>query len=150
MSPSCSWIHCLLRIWIRMLRASGSFCVDVHLCDGWDSDNQICIIVYADWEEDTWQKMGGRGCEPFHLKLARLSPRLCSFARHQFFFFFFCTLHFESFKFPNLFVLADAYWLWIHADFDYLHIDGSEANTEGFWWRQMKLDGIPWPLTCTF
>lgn len=73
--------------------------------------------------------MGGRGCEPFNYKLARLSPRLRSFARHQ----FFCTLHFESFKFPNLFVLADADWLWIHADFDYLHIDGSEANTEGFW-----------------
>lgn len=55
--------------------------MDVHLCDGSGSDNQISTTVYADWEEE---KGGAEGFVPFNFEQTRLGPWLCSFARHQF------------------------------------------------------------------
>lgn len=56
--------------------------MDVHLCDGSGSDNQISTTVYADWEEG--EEGEAEGFVPFNFEQARLGPWLCSFARHQF------------------------------------------------------------------
>lgn len=52
-------------------------CVDVCLCDGPGSDNQIRSAVYADGEEE---KGGGGVFVPFSFEQTRLGSWLCSFA----------------------------------------------------------------------
>lgn len=75
---SCSWIHCLLFIWIRRPSVGDSFSLDWHSSSGSDSDNQICVS-YADlrgcvagnrkeglWQSDTQSCVDKSRCFMFH------------------------------------------------------------------------------------